>query len=92
LALWNRKVERSVLRPDHRIKLVKIRIVYPNILHKLELADKACADYKRCNAAFNATSGAPSGSLAVSAKAMAHEPFDKRIGQPMPHGCQSFPG
>src|SRR5262249_16297943 len=43
---------------DHRItliaKLVKIRIVCPNVLNELELADKTCADYKRCNTAINA--------------------------------------
>src|SRR5262249_27509126 len=55
---WNCKVKRAVLSTDHRIaliaELVKIWIVYPNILHKLELPDEACADHERRNTAIDA--------------------------------------
>src|SRR5262249_25134449 len=59
--LWNRKVERAVLRADHRIvfiaKLVEIRIVCPNVLDELELADETCADYECGDTAIDAVFG-----------------------------------
>ena len=43
-SLWNCKVKRAILGTDHRIvliaKFMEIRVVCPNVLHKLELADK----------------------------------------------------
>jgi hypothetical protein len=57
-SLRNCKVKCAILGTDHRImliaQLVKIRIVCPNVLHKLELADEACTDDKRCNTAIGA--------------------------------------
>jgi hypothetical protein len=42
--LWNCEVKRAVLQADHRIvlitELVEIRVVYPNVLNELELADE----------------------------------------------------
>jgi hypothetical protein len=33
---------------------VEIRVVYPNVLNELELADEACADYERRDTAIDA--------------------------------------
>ena len=56
--LRNCKVKRAILNTDHGIvfvaKLVEIRIVYPNILGELELANEAGADHKGRNSALNA--------------------------------------
>jgi hypothetical protein len=56
--LWNCKVERTVLQPDHRImliaELVEIWVVCPNVLNELELADETCADHERRDAAIDA--------------------------------------
>ena len=57
-SLRNCKVKRAILGADHRIvliaQLVKIWIVCPNILHKLELSDETCADYERRDTAIGA--------------------------------------
>jgi hypothetical protein len=61
--LGNRKVKRPILAADHRImlipELVEIWIVDPNVLDEFELADEACADHKRCNAALPSVLGRP---------------------------------
>ena len=57
-ALWNGKIKRAILCADHRIvliaELVEIRVVCPNILNELELADETCADHERRDAAVDA--------------------------------------
>ena len=57
-SLRNCKVKRAILGTDHRIvliaKFVEIRVVCPNVLHKLELADETCADHERGDTAIDA--------------------------------------